>query len=68
MGVEMTDADHMRHKVDEYAGKAKQSIGEHTDNPGLAEEGREDQAESKVKQVGDHLSDAADDVKDAFGK
>jgi uncharacterized protein YjbJ (UPF0337 family) len=64
----MTDADRAGHKIDEYTGKAKEFVGERSDNPDLAEEGREDQAESKVKQVGDDVKDAVGHAKDVFHK
>jgi uncharacterized protein YjbJ (UPF0337 family) len=48
-------------KVDELKGKAKQAIGEATDNPGLENEGAFDEAKGKVKQT-------YGDVKDAIKK
>ncbi|HEY1486543.1 MAG TPA: CsbD family protein [Micromonosporaceae bacterium] len=64
----MTDTERAGHKVDEFVGKAKETVGEHTDNESLANEGRADQTESKVKQVGDDLKDAVQHGKDALNQ
>lgn len=62
----MSDTERASHKVDEYVGKAKETVGEHTDNPDLAAQGRSDQTESKIKQVGDDLKQAVEHGKDAL--
>ncbi len=58
--------DKVRHQAEEAKGKAKEYVGDKTDNPDLADEGRGEQVEAGVKQAGDHVKDAASDVKDAF--
>ncbi|HWU28817.1 MAG TPA: CsbD family protein [Microbacterium sp.] len=57
MGV-MDDA---KHNAEKLVGKAKEHIGDATDNEDLEAEGKLDQAKASVKKVGD-------DVKDAFDK
>jgi uncharacterized protein YjbJ (UPF0337 family) len=68
--------DKVRNEVDEKTGQAKEWVGEHTDNPRLADEGRGEQAQANARQAGEHVKDAArdagkhlrdavDDVKDA---
>lgn len=49
-------------KATELKGKAKEKVGETTDNDELRREGKADQAEGKVKQG---VDDAGDKVKDA---
>ena len=58
--------DKIRNTVDEKKGEAKEKLGDKTDNPDLAAEGRRDQAASGVKQAGEHVKDAAKDAKDAL--
>ena len=55
MGV----GDDMKHNMEDMKGKAKEAIGDATDNESLQAEGMADQAGAKMKKVGD-------DVKDAF--
>lgn len=51
--------DDMKHNMEDMKGKAKEAIGDATDNDSLQAEGMADQAGAKMKKVGD-------DVKDAF--
>ena len=62
MGVD----DRIKHEVEEHVGKAKAAVGDATDNERLEAEGRAEQTEAKMKQAGDHVRDAAEDVRDAF--
>lgn len=62
----MSLGDKIEHKAEELKGEAKERVGAATDDPNLAAEGRADQDAANVKQAGDHLKDAAKDVKDAF--
>ena len=68
--------DKIRNQVDEKTGEVKEWVGEHTDNPKLANKGRGEQVEANARQAGEHvkdaahaagehLRDAAEDVKDA---
>ncbi|MDT0157773.1 CsbD family protein [Microbacterium sp. ARD32] len=57
MGI-MDDA---KHNAEKMAGKAKENIGDATDNESLEAEGKMDQVKADAKKVGD-------DVKDAFDK
>jgi uncharacterized protein YjbJ (UPF0337 family) len=47
-------------------GKAKQSVGDATDNERLIAEGQAQETSAQTKQAGEHLKDAGRDVKDAF--
>ncbi len=51
-------ADKARHKAEELAGKAKEAVGDATDNTDLEAEGRTDQSSAHVKQAGDDIKDA----------
>jgi uncharacterized protein YjbJ (UPF0337 family) len=54
-------ADKAKNAAEELAGKAKEVIGDLTDNKDLEAEGKTDQTKANVKNVGE-------DVKDAFKK
>jgi uncharacterized protein YjbJ (UPF0337 family) len=54
----MGDDDKLRNKADELRGQAKEGIGEATDDPALAEQGRRDQSVSNLKQAGEKVKDA----------
>lgn len=43
-------------------GKAKEGIGEATDNADMKTDGHKDQAAAKAKQVGENVKDAAKDI------
>jgi uncharacterized protein YjbJ (UPF0337 family) len=62
----MSLGDKIEHKAEELKGEAKEKYGDATDDPQLEGEGRADQDAANVKQAGDHVKDAAQDVKDAF--
>ncbi len=62
----MSFADKAKHSAEEAGGKAKEFVGDKTDNESLQAEGQNDQAEANVKQAGDKAKDAAGDVKDAL--
>lgn len=57
--------DKISNKAEEVVGKAKEKIGDVTNNEKLQAEGLGDQADAKVKQAAEHVEDAA---KDVFGK
>ncbi|MGH9023466.1 MAG: CsbD family protein [Acidimicrobiia bacterium] len=58
----------MEEKIDRLKGKAKETLGEVTDDSALEAEGRADQAgatvKEKLEEVKDKLADAVDAVKD----
>lgn len=63
--------DKLGHKAEEFKGKAKEGVGDLTDNASLENEGRADQLKAKAGQVGEKfkdtgrdLADKADDLKD----
>ena len=45
-------------------GKAKEAVGDLTDNERLEREGKRDQAEGAAEKAKGHVKDAADDVRD----
>ncbi|WP_203580759.1 CsbD family protein [Microbacterium hibisci] len=51
--------DDIKHNVEDVKGKAKEAVGDATDNERLQAEGAADQASAKMKKAGQ-------DVKDAF--
>lgn len=53
--------DKIKNAAQDLTGRAKEAIGNATDNDKLAAEGKADQAKAQVKQ-------AAEDVKDTFTK
>lgn len=62
--------DKISNKAEELGGKAKQAVGDLTDNERLEAEGAAQQGSAKAKQAGEHVKDAgrdvAEGVKDAF--
>ena len=54
----MGNDDKLRNKAEELRGKAKEGVGEATDDPALAEQGRRDQSTSDLKQAGEKVKDA----------
>ena len=61
----MSFADKVEHKAEELKGAAKEKFGDATDNERLEAEGAADQTAANAKQAGDHVKDAARDVRDA---
>ena len=53
----MSAEDKMSNKIDELAGKGKETAGRATDNPDLEAEGQGDQAKSNLKQAGEKVKD-----------
>jgi uncharacterized protein YjbJ (UPF0337 family) len=64
----MSFADKVEHKAEEVKGAAKEKWGDATDNEDLQAEGAGERTIAEGKQVGDHLKDAGEDVKDAFDR
>jgi uncharacterized protein YjbJ (UPF0337 family) len=60
--------DKAENKLDELKGQGKESVGRASDDRDLEAEGRADQTGAKVKNAGEHVKDAAGDVKDGFKK
>jgi uncharacterized protein YjbJ (UPF0337 family) len=58
--------DKIKHGAEELGGKAKEAVGDATDNEQLEAEGKTQQTKAAAKQAGDHLRDAAQDVKDGL--
>ena len=54
--------DKLRNQGQDLKGKAKETIGQATDDEELEAKGRSDQAKSSLKQAGENVKDA---VKDA---
>jgi uncharacterized protein YjbJ (UPF0337 family) len=60
--------DKIRNKAQELKGRAKENVGDVTDDDDLRVEGRADQAEGGLRQAGEKVKDAGKKVKDAFKK
>ena len=52
--------DRIENKAQEASGKIKETAGDATDNPDLQAEGQLDQAEAKIKDVGEDVKDRLD--------
>ena len=50
--------DKIENKTEELTGKAKESVGDATDNPDLEAEGQADQSKGGLKQAGEKVKDA----------
>ncbi len=61
----MSNADKARNEAEQYKGKAKEWIGDKTDNESLEAEGIRDQSEAGMKQAGEHVKDAGRDIRDS---
>ncbi|QFQ02024.1 CsbD-like protein [Corynebacterium urogenitale] len=57
--------DQFKNKAEDLGGKAKEGLGDATDNDSLKDEGRADQTKAGVKEK---LNDAKDKVADAANK
>jgi uncharacterized protein YjbJ (UPF0337 family) len=54
----MSATDKAKNKIEEVTGKAKEEIGQATDNTDLEAEGRKDQAKGNLKNAGEKVKDA----------
>ena len=57
--------DKVSHKVEEMTGKAKESVGDATDNERLQAEGAAEESSGQIKQAGDDVVDALRDASKA---
>ncbi|HEY9309178.1 MAG: CsbD family protein [Microbacterium sp.] len=53
--------DDIKHNAEDVKGKAKEAVGDATDNERLQAEGVADQASAKVKKAGQDVKDALTD-------
>lgn len=53
--------DDIAHNMEDMKGKAKEAVGDATDNERLQAEGLADQASAKVKKAGEHVKDTLTD-------
>ena len=53
--------DDIKHNAEDVKGKAKEAVGDATDNERLLAEGVADQASAKVKKAGQDVKDALTD-------
>lgn len=65
-GSAMSFTDKVKNKAEELAGKAKQGVGEATDNERLFAEGQAQESAAHAKQAGEHAKDAGRNVRDAL--
>jgi uncharacterized protein YjbJ (UPF0337 family) len=54
----MGNDDKIANKTDSLAGKAKEKVGDATDNQSLENEGKKDQSKADLKQAGEKVKDA----------
>ncbi|WP_066043743.1 CsbD family protein [Herbiconiux solani] len=54
----MSAADKIKNAAEELAGKAKEAVGNVTDNDKLVAEGKADQAKADAKKAGENVKDA----------
>ena len=57
----MGNDDKIANKTDSVAGKAKEKLGDATDNKSLENEGKKDQSKADLKQAGEKVKDAFKD-------
>jgi len=60
--------DKLSNKTEDLGGKAKEATGKATGDHSMEGEGKDDQAKASAKQAGEHVKDAAKDVKDGLTK
>jgi uncharacterized protein YjbJ (UPF0337 family) len=58
--------DKIQNQATDAKGKVKEAAGAATDDADMKAEGRSDQHEAKAKKAGEHVKDAAGNVKDVF--
>jgi len=58
--------DKIENKAEDAKGKVKEGVGDATDDERMEAEGKADQRDASLKNAGENVKDAADDVKDAF--
>lgn len=61
----MSLGDKIKNAAEEAVGKAKEAIGDLTDNPDLKTRGQAEQAQADAQQAGEQAKDTA---RDAFGR
>ncbi|WP_440708278.1 CsbD family protein [Herbiconiux sp. YIM B11900] len=54
----MSAADKIKNAAEDLAGKAKEAVGNVTDNDKLVAEGKADQAKADAKKAGENVKDA----------
>lgn len=54
----MSGADKIENAAEKAAGKAKEAVGDATDNERLQAEGKGDQVKADLKQAGENIKDA----------
>jgi uncharacterized protein YjbJ (UPF0337 family) len=54
----MSGEDKMKNKVEELGGKAKEALGDATDDRDLQAAGQKDQTKGNLKQAGEKVKDA----------
>ncbi len=62
----MNAGDKIQNKAQELGGKAKEFVGDKTDNDDLQGEGVGDQASAGTKQAGENVKDAGKNLKDGL--
>lgn len=60
----MSGEDKMKNAAEEAIGKAKEALGDLTDDERLKAEGKTEQVKANLKQAGENVKDAVKDAKD----
>ncbi len=60
--------DKASNKLEDLKGQGKEQAGKANDDPQLEAEGKGDQASASLKNAGEHVKDAAKDIKDGLTK
>ena len=60
----MSTDDKFKNAAEETLGKAKETVGDVTNNKSLENEGRADQAKANIKQAGEKIKDSVKNVFD----
>jgi uncharacterized protein YjbJ (UPF0337 family) len=60
--------DKASNKLEDLKGQGKEQAGKANDDPQLEAEGKADQTSASLKDAGEHVKDAAKDIKDGLTK
>lgn len=61
-------ADKASNKIEDLKGQGKEHAGKASDDPQLEAEGKADQTSASLKDAGEHVKDAAKNLKDGLTK
>jgi uncharacterized protein YjbJ (UPF0337 family) len=64
----MSLGDKVENKLHDAKGKVKEAVGKAIDNEQMEYEGKAEQGKANTKQAGEHVKDAAGNIKDTFNR